>query len=147
MSIIDKFLQISTAQVITATAVSTDVIDAGATKNPAIGRDLGGGTQLFLEVTVGATFTAGGAGTLTIALQDSADNSSFADVLTTPALALAALTAGQRFYIPLPAKMRRYIRANYTVATGPMLTGNVSAQVVDGMTVERAYPDSLSKVV
>lgn len=147
MSIIDKFLQISTAQVITATAVSTDVIDAGATKNAAIGRDLGGGTQLFLEITVGATFTAAGAGTLTIALQDSADNSSFADVLTTPALALASLTAGQRFYIPLPAKLRRYIRANYTVATGPMLTGNVSAQIVDGMTVERAYPDSLAKVV
>ena len=147
MSIIDKFLQVSSAQVITATAVSTDVIDAGATKNAAIGRDLGGGTQLFLEVTVGATFTAAGAGTLTIALQDSADNATFADVLTTPALALAALTAGQRFYIPLPAKMRRYIRANYAVATGPMLTGNVSAQVVDGMTVERAYPDSLAKVV
>lgn len=147
MAIIDKFLQISNAQVITATAVSTDVIDAGATKNAAIGRDLGGGTQLFLEVTVGATFTAGGAGTLTIALQDSADNSSFADVLTTPALALASLTVGARFYIPLPAKMRRYIRANYTVATGPMLTGTLCAQIVDGMTVERAYPDSLSKVV
>lgn len=147
MTIIDKNLQISSAQAITATAVSTDVIDAGATKNPAIGRDLGGGTQLFLEVTVGATFTAAGAGTLTIALQDSADNSSFADVLTTPALALASLVVGARFYIPLPARMRRYIRANYTVATGPMTAGNLSAQVVDGMTVERAYPDSLAKVV
>ena len=147
MTIIDKNLQISAAQVVTVTAVSTDVIDAGATKNPTIGRDLGGGTQLFLEITVGAAFTAAGAGTLTIALQDSADNSSFADVLTTPALALASLVVGARFYIPLPAKMRRYIRANYTVATGPMLTGNVSAQVVDGMTVERAYPDSLAKVV
>ena len=147
MTIIDKALQISNAQAVTATAVSTDVIDAGATKNPAIGRDLGGGTQLFLEVTVGATFTAAGAGTLTIALQDSADNATFADVLTTPALALAALTVGQRFYIPLPAKMRRYIRANYTVGTGPMTAGSVSAQIVDGMTVERAYPDSLAKVV
>lgn len=147
MAIIDKFLQISNAQAITTTAVSTDVIDAGATKNAAIGRDLGGGTQLFLEVTIGATFTAAGAGTLTIALQDSADNATFADVLTTPALALASLVVGQRFYIPLPAKMRRYIRANYTVATGPMTAGTLSAQIVDGMTVERAYPDSLAKVV
>lgn len=147
MSIIDRYLQVSNAQVVTATAVSTDVIDAGATKNAAIGRDLGGGTQLFLEITVGATFTAAGAGTMAIALQDSADNATFADVLTLPPLALASLVVGSRFYIPLPAKMRRYIRANYTVATGPMLTGNVSAQVVDGMTVERAYPDSLAKVV
>ncbi|MNN67745.1 hypothetical protein D3C81_1834000 [compost metagenome] len=96
---------------------------------------------------MGATFTAGGAATLNLALQDSADNATFADVLVTPPLALASLTVGQRFYIPLPAKMRRYIRANYTVATGPMLTGNISAQIVDGMTVERAYPDSLAKVV
>lgn len=147
MTIIDRNLQVSIAQLVTATAPSTDVIDAGSTKNPAIGRDLGGGTQLFLEITVGATFTAAGAATMNIALQDSADNSSFADVLVTPPLALASLVVGARFYIPLPAKMRRYIRANYTVATGPMTAGNLSAQVVDGMTVERAYPDSLAKVV
>lgn len=147
MAIIDRYLQISNAQAVTVTAVSTDVIDAGATKNAAIGRDLGGGTQLFLEVTVGATFTAVGAATLAVALQDSADNASFADVLTLPPLALASLVVGSRFYIPLPAQMRRYIRANYTVATGPMTAGSLSAQVVDGMTVERAYPDSLSKIV
>lgn len=147
MAIIDKFLQISNAQVITATAVSTDVIDAGATKNPAIGRDLGGGTQLFLEVTVAQTFTAAGAATLAIALQDSADNATFNDVLSLPVLALSNLTVGTRFYIPLPARLRRYLRANYTVATGPMTAGIINAQIVDGMTVERAYPDSLSKVV
>ena len=147
MSIIDKFLQVSDAQVVTVTAPSTHVIDAGATKSAAIGRDLGGGTQLFMEFTVAATFTAAGAGTLNLALQDSADNVTFADVLVTPPLALASLAVGARFYIPLPAKMRRYIRANYTVATGPMLTGTVYAQVVDGMTVERAYPDALAKVV
>lgn len=41
MSIIDRYLQVSINQAITVTAVSTDVIDAGATKNAAIGRDLG----------------------------------------------------------------------------------------------------------
>lgn len=147
MAIIDRFLQISNAQAVTATAVSTDVIDAGATKNPAIGRDLGGGTQLFLEITVGQTFTAAGAATLAIALQDSADNATFNDVLSLPVLALSNLTVGTRFYIPLPARLRRYLRANYTVATGPMTAGIINAQIVDGMTVERAYPDSLSKVV
>lgn len=147
MTIIDRYLQVSNAQAITATAPSTDVIDAGATKNAAIGRDLGGGTALFMEFTVAQTFTAAGAATLTIDLEDSADNSSFADVLSLPPLALASLTVGSRFYIPLPAKMRRYIRANYNVATGPMTAGIINAQIVDGMTVERAYPDSLSKVV
>jgi hypothetical protein len=145
MSIIDRFLQVSNNQAITVNAVSTDVIDAGATKNAAIGRDLGGGTQLFMEICVTATMT--GAGTLAIALQDSADNSSFADVLTLPPIAFGSLVVGTRLYIPLPAKMRRYIRNNYTIASGPFTGGTLSAQVVDGMTVERAYPDSLSKVV
>lgn len=145
MSIIDRFLQVSINQAITVTAVSTDVIDAGATKNPAIGRDLGGGTQLFMEITVSATMT--GAGTLAIALQDSADNSSFADVLTLPPIAVASLVVGTRLYIPLPARMRRYIRNNYTIASGPFTGGTLCAQIVDGMTVERAYPDALSKVV
>lgn len=145
MSIIDRYLQVSINQAITVTAVSTDVIDAGATKNAAIGRDLGGGTQLFMEITVTATMT--GAGTLAIALQDSADNSSFADVLSLPPIAVASLPVGTRLYIPLPAKMRRYIRNNYTIASGPFTGGTLSAQIVDGMTVERAYPDSLSKVV
>lgn len=145
MSIIDRYLQISINQAITTTAVSTDVIDAGATKNAAIGRDLGGGTQLFMEICITATMT--GAGTLAIALQDSADNSSFADVLTLPPIAVASLVVGTRLYIPLPAKMRRYIRNNYTIASGPFTGGTLCAQVVDGMTVERAYPDALSKVV
>lgn len=145
MSIIDRFLQVSNNQAITVTAVSTDVIDAGATKNPAIGRDLGGGTQLFMEVCVTASMT--GAGTLEISLQDSADNATFADVLSLPPIAFGSLPVGTRLYIPLPAKMRRYIRNNYVIASGPFTGGTLSAQVVDGMTVERSYPDALSKVV
>ena len=45
------------------------------------------------------------------------------------------------------SRTRRYIRNNYVIASGPFTGGTLSAQVVDGMTVERAYPDSLSKVV
>ena len=87
------------------------------------------------------------AGTLAIALQDSADNSSFADVLALPAIAVAALTAGKTYYIPLPAGMRRYIRANYTIAAGPFTGGTLNAQIVDGMNFIRSMPDGLAKVV
>lgn len=145
MSMIDKFLQLSAAQAITVTAPSTDVIDAGATKSASIGRDIGSGEPLYLEVSVATAMT--GAGTLTIALQDSADNSSFADVLALPAIAVAALTAGKTYYLPLPAGMRRYIRANYTITSGPFTGGTINAQIVDGMNFTRAMPDSLTKVV
>ena len=145
MSIIDKFLQVSAGQAITVTAPSTDVIDAGATKSASIGRDIGSGEPLYLEVSVATTMT--GAGTLTIALQDSADNSSFADVLALPAIAVAALTAGKTYYLPLPAGMRRYIRANYTITSGPFTGGTLNAQIVNGMNFIRAMPDGLAKVV
>lgn len=145
MAIIDRFLQVSVLQAITVTAPSTDVIDAGATKTAGLGRDIGTGEPLYLEVSVSTTMT--GAGTLAIALQDSADNSSFADVLALPAIAVAALTAGKTYYIPLPAGMRRYIRANYTIAAGPFTGGTLNAQIVDGMNFIRSMPDGLTKVV
>jgi len=143
MTILDKFLQYSDKQLITATAVSTNVVDAGATKNPAIGRDLGAGTPLYLFINVGATFTAAGAATLQATLQDSADNSTFADVASLGPFSLAQLTAGKGFWVGLPIPTRRYTRINYTVATGPMTAGNVSAHIVDGANYIFSYPDNL----
>ena len=143
MTILDKFLQYSDKQLITATAVSTNVVDAGATKNPAIGRDLGAGTPLYLFINVGATFTAAGAATLQATLQDSADNSTFADVASLGPFSLAQLTAGNGFWVGLPIPTRRYTRISYTVAAGPMTAGNVSAHIVDGANYIFSYPDNL----
>lgn len=145
MAIIDKFLELSLAQAITVTAPSTHVIDAGATKSASLGRDIGSGEPLFLEVNITTTMT--GAGTLTIALQDSADNVTFTDVLALPAIAVATLTAGKTYYVPLPAGLRRYIRANYTITTGPFTGGTLQASIVDGMNFIKSQPDSLTKVV
>lgn len=143
MAILDKLLEYSDKQVITATAVSTNVVDAGATKNPAIGRDLGAGDQLFLYVNVSTTMTAAGAATLTVALQDSADNSSWQDIAVSGALPVADLVAGKVVQLGLPTPTRRYTRVNYTVATGPMTAGAISAHLVDGLNYPFAYPDNL----
>jgi hypothetical protein len=143
MTILDKFLQYSDKQAVTVTAVSTNVVDAGATKNPAIGRDLGAGTPLYLFLNVSQTFTAAGAATLVATLQDSADNSSWQDVSSIGPLSLAQLTAGAARWVSLPIPTRRYTRVNYTVATGPMTAGIVSAHIVDGANYIFSYPDSL----
>jgi len=143
MAILDKFLQYSDKQAVTVTAVSTNVVDAGATKNAAIGRDLGAGTPLFLFLNVSQTFTAAGAATLVATLQDSADNVTFADVASIGPLSLAQLTAGKGYNLGFPIPTRRYTRVNYTVATGPMTAGIVSAHVVDGAIYNFSYPDYL----
>lgn len=143
MSIIDRSLQLAIAQTVTASAATTDVIDAGATKNAAIGRDIGSGKQLYLEFNVTTACTAAGAATVTFSLQDSADNSSYADVLASAPVAKAELVAGKTVYIPLPVGLRRYVRGYFTVTTGPLTAGAFNAQIVDGANYIRSYPDIL----
>lgn len=134
---IDKTLQVSNEQAVTATAASTDVIDFGQL-NP----DVGMTDQCSMVITVDETATAAGAATVTFAVQDSADNATFADVAVTAAIGKATLVAGYQLVIPMPTKLRRYCRVNYTVATGPLTAGKFSAQVVTGFQQNVPKPDS-----
>lgn len=134
--IIDKMLQVSNEQAVTATAASTDVIDFGQL-NPDIGI-----SDAYMVITVDEAATAAGAATVTFAVQDSADNASFLDVAVTAAIGKAALVAGYQIVIPMPTKLRRYSRVNYTVATGPLTAGKFSAQVVFGYQQNTPKPDS-----
>lgn len=135
---IDKFLQISKDQAVTASAPSSDSIDYGQA-NPNSGNNF----PTYLVVTVGEAVAAAGAATLAIAIQDSADGVTFADVVVTPPIPKANLVQGQQVVIPMPVKHRRYLRANYAVATGPLTAGKLSAQVVAGYQLNTAYPDAL----
>jgi hypothetical protein len=134
---IDRLLQVSDAQAVTATAVSTDVIDFGQV-NPNVGMD----GHSSMVITTDETALSAGATTVTFALQDSADNSAFADVAVTTAIGKAVLVAGYQHVIPMPTRLRRYVRVNYVVATGPLTAGRFSAQVVTGFQQNQAYPDS-----
>jgi hypothetical protein len=126
--IIDKALQMSNEQAVTTTAASTDVIDFGQT-NPNVGKD----DISKLVLNVSETVTADGAATVTFAIQDSADNSTFASVVTTAAYGKAALAAGTQIVIPMPHKLRRYCRVYYTVATGPLTAGKFTASITTGV--------------
>lgn len=134
---IDKTLQVSNEQAVTATAASTDVIDFGQL-NP----DVGMTDQCSMVITTDEAATAAGAATVTFSVQDSADNATFADVAVTAAIGKATLVAGYQLVIPMPTKLRRYCRVNYTVATGPLTAGKFSAQVVTGFQQSVPKPDS-----
>lgn len=133
--IFDKQTLLSDAQAITVTAASTNVIDLGPIKTGQV-RDIGKGKQIPLRIQVTEAFTAGGAATLTVALQVDNDEAfgSPTTVWTSPALALATLIAG---YVVIPEYItrrtdERYMRLNYTVATGPMTAGKITAGVTMG---------------
>jgi hypothetical protein len=134
---IDKNLQVSNEQAVTASAASTDVIDFGQT-TPDIGMD----DRSNMVITTDEAATASGSATVTFSVQDSADNSTFADVAVTAAIAKATLVAGYQHVIPMPTKLRRYCRVYYTVATGPLTAGKFSAQVVTGIQQNVPKPDS-----
>ena len=134
--ILDALLQLSAAQAVTASAVSTNTIDLSQA------RDIGTGKDLYAVITVDEAATAAGAATVTFSVQDSADNSTFADVAVTAAIGKATLVAGYQHVIPMPTKLRRYCRVYYTVGTGPLTAGKFSAQVVAGVQQNVPKPDS-----
>ena len=108
----------SDAQALTATAVSTNIIDHGQDRN------LGIGTPLAVVMTVDVLAVT--AGTLTVVLQtdDNAAFSSATTVATTAALATAALVAGAQFTLDVPADtvIERFTRINYVIVTITTIT-------------------------
>lgn len=128
MSYVDNNLVMSDSQAITTTAASTKSIDTQTAT-----RNLGAGEEIDLVINVAVAASSLSASTITFALQDSADNSSFTDVVVGPAVAVATLaTAGTEVLrITLPRTLRRYIQVNYTVATGPFTAGAYTAYLTD----------------
>lgn len=80
-------------------------------------------TPLVMVIKIATAGT--GSGTVTLAVQDSADGSSFASVVSIAALAGTDLVAGKDIVIPMPIEHRRYVRLSGTVSG--TLTGAVTA--------------------
>lgn len=139
--ITDSLLALSAAQAVTATANSTNVIDLSQA------RDVGEGTDLICDFRVNTAFTAGGSATMTAAVVVSA-----AAALTTPttiastsAIPVASLVSGYNFALKLNQLIAslglRYLGVIYTIATGPMTAGAISANIVTNVADgQKDYP-------
>lgn len=128
----DTNLQVSAAQAVTVTALSTNVIDLGA----AI-RDIGKGERLQFDIRVGQAVTAAGAATVTfqILVADTPNMITNVQIISqTDAIPKASLVAGATIPITIdradPYLGRRYMSLNYVVATGPLTAGTFTAGIV-----------------
>jgi len=145
----DALLQLSAAQVVTASAVSTNTIDLGQN------RDLGPGSDIYAAFTVDEAAVAAGAATVTFQVISSA-----AAALTSPtvliqtdAIGKAELTLGRRpIVIEIPSSIlaaqpigQRYLGVQYVVATGPLTAGKFSCALLDSkLDVGKNYPSGFT---
>ncbi|APC23008.1 hypothetical protein BME99_20795 [Pseudomonas protegens] len=129
--ITDKLNTFSEAQDVTATAASTDVIDLGPLTHGNTRRDIGAGEPIYLVVATLVAAAAAGAATTNIQLQTSDDNSAWVTLFDSGPLALANLNAGARpVQVAVPRGVRRYLRVNYVIGTGPLTAGRFWAGLV-----------------
>jgi hypothetical protein len=126
--IFDSTNKLSTAQALTVTAASENVIDLGVTK-----RDIGNGETVPVYISVDTTLE--GLTSLQVAIQtdDAEGFGSAKTVISTSAVPVADLVAGYQFAIinvPLNV-LGRYMRLNYVVV-GTGTAGSVTAGVTMG---------------
>ena len=128
---VDKQLEFSDSQAVTATAISTNVVDLNTAFNFNTGVDIGTGEDVYLVLQCDTAATAAGAATVTVTLESSAAAGLTSSTVhfTSATYALSDMTAGKTLLaIKLPAgNYLRYLGLRYTVATGPLTAGAFSA--------------------
>jgi hypothetical protein len=145
---IDSKELLSDEQALTATAISTNVINllpsggsinAGDTGGPIANTtvNIGAGHPLYLYIWVHTVLdSAGEAATLTASLESSADTSNGTPAVhwTSGSIAEATLATGywvaKGIAIP-PGSYKKYLCVNYTVGTENFTSGKVSAWLSD----------------
>jgi len=149
MPMTDALLQLSSAQAVTATAVSTNTIDLG------VNRDLGQGEDLYFAISVDEAATAAGAATVTFQIITSAaaNLGSPTILVQTDAIPKTDLTLNRKpIFIRLPSAIlnaqpigQRYLGIQYTVATGPLTAGKFSTTItLEDVGVSKNYPSGFT---
>lgn len=129
----------SDKQAVTATAVSTNVIDLGVAGVPygaaaALNHDVGKGAKVPVLAQVTTAFgTAAGMTALTIAIETGA-TAALGTVVLSQTILLADLVAGKQVsFDVLPNDLnKRYLGFRYTPVTGNANAGNITAAITMG---------------
>jgi len=138
--IFDTKLEFSDDQAITATAVSTNVIDLGAAGTvygaaAALAPDIGKGNPIPLLIQVTEVFNTLTSLQVTVEVDDNAAFSSAKIIAASRDILLADLVVGMRSeleFVPRGTD-ERYVRLRYTVTGTNPTTGKIAAAIVAGV--------------
>ncbi|MFA5965291.1 MAG: Bbp16 family capsid cement protein [Sphingomonas sp.] len=136
--IFDSTSLFSSAQAITASAASSNVIDLGQPGTvfgaaAPLARDIGRGEEVPIGLRVVESFNNLTSLTVTVETDDNAGFTSPTAVFTSIAYPLADLASGARHLLPdeIPVGVNeRYVRLKYTVAGTAPTTGRITAGIV-----------------
>jgi len=139
--LVDKQLTVSDAQVVTATAVSTNAIDTGASS---VVRNIGWGEEMRMVIQTNVTALAAGAATVVfevIQADDAALTTNVTSLISTAAIPKASLVQGgvPPLDVVLPATTQRFVGVRYTVANGPLTAGTFTASLLHDSDRQRLY--------
>jgi hypothetical protein len=127
----EQFLSVNQPVTSIGTTASTNVFNTKAS------RDIWT-FEVPIEVKVDTTFASSGAGTLTVRITTSSDNSTFTDLVKTKTYPYSELVVGKRLFSGmLPQGVKQYLRVEYDVGTAVMTAGTVTAHLPDGLEESR----------
>lgn len=149
MSRIDARCEFSDDQAVTATAISTNVIERdGLGLSPNATQNLGAPAQMYLVVETSVACTdASSDATLAVTLESATDAALSSGAVvhySTGTLAFAAFSPAKTRLacIPLPAAdYKDYIGVRYTVAAGPLTAGAFNAYLTMDPSIRKVFDD------
>lgn len=140
---VDAALLFSDAQAVTATAASTNYMDAGAV------RDLGTGESLYVVCSVDVAMTdTGSDSTVAVSLEGDSTSTFTPDgtdtLFTFPALSAAGTTKIARLDPGMASLQYRYLQLKYTVSGGNLTTGSFTAFITNNIDKYTSYADAIT---
>ena len=121
--------QFSTAQAVTATAISANVIDTGPVTNNVL-HDITGSRPMWVRLWVSESFATATSLTISLESDSTANLATSATVhATTGAIAIANLTAGTMLYLRVPEERtyEQYVGLRYTIGGSSATAGKITA--------------------
>lgn len=161
--IIDGQNIFSQAQAVTASAISTNVIDLGLNNAvAATGRDIGTGANIYLVVILTVAMTDSGSdSTVDVSLESdsTADlatsatvhsrmpNPAASSTVATPTFSAVSAAGSTRIVrVPPLGTMEQFLGVRYTVAGGSLSAGSFWAFLTTGIDAQRIYASNYSAV-
>lgn len=145
---LDKDLEFSTAQAVTAAAASTNYVDTAPLFSGNLGRDIGVSSELYIYAVCTVAMTDSGSDSTLAVTIETDDNTSFSSATTLATMFTfpAVSAAGTKLFWKVQPGLayERYIQLRFTPANGNLTTGSFTAGFTKNIDSFKSYKSAVS---